>query len=209
MCGPRSAPVAVALLAIGTAVLLELNASARAPRAGQPITPQAFAVDTGALAGATEGVHEAAERLASTFAPSAMDDALTRFLDASAAATASRRGQLLALAKYRLFCFLQTFLGWSRPDASGFTRKATLHVASSGQLRALVGGDTGLPSARSLLDVGSGTGSETAKLAAALSIEPEAVVCLETSSSMRAALAERGFRVAGSPTELPDDERFS
>ena len=28
MCGPRSAPVAVALLAIGTAVLLELNASA-------------------------------------------------------------------------------------------------------------------------------------------------------------------------------------
>ena len=33
MCGPRSAPVAVALLAIGTAVLLELNASARAPRA--------------------------------------------------------------------------------------------------------------------------------------------------------------------------------
>ena len=134
MCGPRSAPVAVALLAIGTAVLLELNASARAPRAGQPITPQAFAVDTGALAGATEGVHEAAERLASTFAPSAMDDALTRFLDASAAATASRRGQLLALAKYRLFCFLQTFLGWSRPDASGFTRKATLHVASVGQL---------------------------------------------------------------------------
>ena len=209
MCGPRSAPVAVALLAIGTAVLLELNASARAPRAGQPIPPQAFAVDTGALAGATEGVHEAAERLASTFAPSAMDDALTRFLDASAAATASRRGQLLALAKYRLFCFLQTFLGWSRPDASGFTRKATLHVASQGQLRALVGGDTGLPSARSLLDVGSGTGSETAKLAAALSIEPEAVVCLETSSSMRAALAERGFRVAGSPTELPDDERFS
>ena len=204
--------LAANLLAV--AVVAEAILNAPKPKPGSPISPEGYAADIALLrdsrerwASASETVHEAADRLAATFVRSSMDSTLRRFLKGSAAATATRRGQIVAYLKQHLFFALQRYLGWSWPDASGFANIATLYVASEEQLRTLVadaasGSGPSDEKPRTLLDVGSGSGTETAKLSAALNIEAEHVACLETSSSMRRALRARGFRAASSADEL-------
>ena len=205
----------VALIAIAAGLMIT---SAPVPQRGAPITARAYAVDVDWLRGsrarrasAAEAVHAAADRLAATFAPSAADAGLARFLNESAAATAGRPGQVALYAKTQLFWALQRLLGWSRPEASGFVRLATLYAASEAQLHTLVrdvaGPASGAP--RTLLDVGSGTGTETAKLAAALGVDAEHVTCLENARPLQRQLLARGFRAVGSPAELSDTALFS
>ncbi len=159
----RAAAAFGAALALLAALLAGWAARrARPARPGVEITPRDYAVDVAWLRAAAAADDDdggaghwggggddqddvvarrlaaASGRLAATFVPSARDAALDAFLDASAAATATRWGQAATLLKSKAFWALQRYLGWSRPDASGFLRKATLHVASEAQLRDLV-----------------------------------------------------------------------
>ena len=181
---------AIAGIAIATGIFIELLKNAPAPRRGNPIRELLYDVKLERL--------ENESMLANTFLKSQPDAELAAFLAASAAATNSTLGRVRALAKRRLFWGLQRWLGLSRTDASGLLSMATLYVGSHQQFRALANG-----TASSLLDVGSGTGTETQKLAAIL--EADDVACLESSKAMRVTLRGLGFRAEATPDELGDD----
>ena len=180
---------AVALLAIAAGVLVELLKNAPAPRRGNAIRELLYDVKLPMLAKDSA--------LSKTFHKAQPDAELAAFLDASARATNSTWGRVKALAKRRLFWGLQRWAGLSRPDASGFLKMATLYVASLNQFATLANGTAAI-----LLDVGSGTGSETLKLAAALGASE--VACLESSKAMRIELRGLGFRAEATPDELGD-----
>lgn len=217
---PLVLATAVGLLSVVAGLLL---ARAPTPQRGIPINEFAFKVDVAWLENwATTGegrTHAAAAALAATFKrnrnAAGPDAALKHFLNASAAASASQRGRAVTLAKWNLFWALQRYLGWSRTDASGFLRLATLYVASEEQLGRLAHAALDAPShdadgaPRSLLDIGAGTGTETAKLAAALGVAPARVTALESSRALRRALRARGFRAASAPDELHDAPPFT
>jgi SAM-dependent methyltransferase len=157
------------------------------------------------LAGSTQaGLLVAGQMLATKFVQSRRDDALDHFLRVSAAATATRWGQVCMHAKEQVFWALQHHLGWSRPDASGALELAQLHVASEAQLRALIHASapprppSGPAAPLSLLDVGSGTGTETAKLSRVLRIDAVRVTCVETSAPLRSTLRSLGFQTSSS-----------
>ena len=181
---------AIAGIAIATGVFMELLKNAPAPRRGNAIRELLYDVKLERL--------ENESHLASTFLKSESDAELAAFLAASAAATNSTLGRVRALAKRRLFWGLQRWLGLSRTDASGLLSMATLYVGSHRQFKALVNG-----TASSLLDVGSGTGTETQKLASVL--QADDVACLESSKAMRVTLRGMGFRAEATPDELGDD----
>mmetsp|Transcript_5471 Transcript_5471/g.13781 ORF Transcript_5471/g.13781 Transcript_5471/m.13781 type:complete len:602 (-) Transcript_5471:23-1828(-) len=181
---------AVAGVAIATGIFLELLKNAPAPRRGNPIRELLYDVKLERLENET--------MLANTFLKSQPDAELAAFLAESAAATNSTLGRVKALAKRRLFWGLQRWLGLSRTDASGLLSMATLYVGSHQQFKDLVNG-----TAASLLDVGSGTGTETQKLASIL--EADDVACLESSKAMRVTLRGLGFRAEATPDELGDD----
>ena len=221
--GRLAIPITFALLAVVLGLALEIVANAPTPRKGGTITKHAYAVDLERLRTSREqkwvagaAVHAAADRLAAgTFVQSSSDGALARFLDDSVAASATWQGRVVMYAKRHLFWALQRYLGWSRTDASGFVQKASLYVASEEQLRGVAANftatdddDDDFDGPRTLLDVGSGTGTETVKVSAALGVDAERVVCLENSEPHRATLEGRGFRTAGSPAEI-GDEQFS
>ena len=197
-----AAPVGMSAVLAG--LCIHLVANAPTPKRGAPITHRDYAVDVGRLRDSRErwpdsaaAVHDAADALATRFVQSSKDVALERFLEESERATKSRWGKVVAHATMLAFKALHYYLGWSRPDASGFLRKATLYVASEDQLRALWRGKAASPAPTgppALLDVGSGRGTETAKLAAALEVEPAHVTCVETSGSMRRTLRALGFQ---------------
>ena len=181
---------AIAGIAIATGIFIELLKNAPTPRRGNPIRELLYDVKLERL--------ENESHLATTFLKSQPDAELAAFLAESAAATNSTLGRMKALAKRRLFWGLQRWLGLSRTDASGLLSMATLYVGSHQQFRALVNG-----TAASLLDVGSGTGTETKKLASIL--ESDDVACLESSKAMRVTLRGMGFRAEATPDELGDD----
>ena len=196
-----------AVVAVVCGVVADLVANAPRPSPGKAITPKAYGVKVDWLresrthwAHAREAVHVAAAALANgTFVRSAPDESLAAFVAESASQTATpARRAAKRLLDYQLFWSLQRYLGWSRPDASGFVGMKRLYVASEAQFRAVAGG----AAAARLLDVGSGTGSETAKVAAALAATD--VVCLETSRSMRRHLEAKGFAAAAPPLDIAD-----
>jgi len=89
-------------------------------------------------------------------------------------------------------------------------KKANLYVASVSQYKELLGysldgcdasDDADSCSAKSLLDVGSGTGTDTVKLASAMNINPTQI----TSRSMRKILKNRGFRVSSSFSDISSE----
>ncbi|EOD05241.1 hypothetical protein EMIHUDRAFT_97165 [Emiliania huxleyi CCMP1516] len=228
-CAPRATllAAAVGLLSIAAASslksLLDQDDHTLRPQPGTKIPKAAFMVNVKWLErwardawreSGLERTDAAAAALAATFSRSKKltpDADLARFLEASAATSASRRGRVLTRLKWAAFYALQLHLGWSRTDASGFLRLQTLYVASEEQFRALLehavlqaglaDAAAGAP-ARSLLDIGAGTGTETAKLAAALGVAPNGVTALESSWALRRALRARGFRAAAALDEL-------
>ena len=181
---------AIAGIAIATGIFMELLKNAPEPRRGNPIRELLYDVKLERL--------ENESQLVQTFVKSQPDAELAAFLAESAAATNSTLGRVRALAKRRLFWGLQRWLGLRRTDASGLLSMATLYVGSHQQFKALVNG-----TASSLLDVGSGTGTETQKLASVL--QSEDVACLESSKAMRVTLRGLGFRAEATPDELGDD----
>lgn len=213
--------IATGVLALLTSAALSYVRSIPRPSPGRPITnARDYGANLAALRRSRarwpgvvhEGVHEAAARLADTFVESRVDDELRDFLRTSEATTATAIGRFVAVAKRFSFYALQRYLGWSWPDASGFVRRAKLYVASEDQFRTLLLGenddDEKSKKRRSekpttLLDIGSGRGTDTAKVAAVLEALPENVVCVETSTSMRRHLAHRGYRAVDS---LGDNE---
>ena len=194
---------AVALVAVCAAFVIEVVLHAPSPEAGDPITQEHYTVDTSTFSSSNK--YECSTILAETFFQSTLDEPLNIFLNESAMATSTAFGRLLAYAKRHAFWSLQRYLGWARTDASGFLRLADLYVASENQLRELLKSSiiNDKTQDKFLLDVGSGRGTETIKLAAALGIHnPKNVHCLESSSAMRSILGKRGFVTAGSISQF-------
>ncbi|KAH8064959.1 hypothetical protein JL722_1849 [Aureococcus anophagefferens] len=166
----------VAVLAMLACVVSDIARRAPTPRRGKAIGVVDYKVDAAWLRDRGDA---ASAKLATTFVQSKRDVTLEAFLAESRRAGATRVGRIALYAvDHYLFWALQRYLGWSRPDASGFLRKASLYVASEAQFARIAG--AGAPA---LLDVGSGTGTETAKLARALGASR--VVAVETSAPMR------------------------
>ena len=181
----------VAVLAMLACVVSDIARRAPTPRRGKAIGVVDYKVDTAWLRDRGDA---AGAKLADAFVQSKRDVTLEAFLAESRRAGATRLGRIALYAvDHYLFWALQRYLGWSRPDASGFLRKASLYVASEAQFARIAG--AGAPA---LLDVGSGTGTETAKLARALGASR--VVAVETSAPMRRQLEARGFEAAA---EIP------
>eukprot|EP00466_Bigelowiella_natans_P019520 jgi/Bigna1/82054/fgenesh1_pg.87_\ len=200
--------VIVAVLAITGGAVGESLANVPVPRKGKLISMRKYAIDVDRLLlsrdhwpDVDENVHVAASKLAATFISSKLDATLAAFLEASAAATASRWGQVVAYAKQHAFWSLQRYLGWSWTDASAFMEMAKLHVASEEQLRRLLlGHEIAAGSVEAnpvrLLDIGAGAGLVTDSLAASLNITDRTnVVCVENSGALRTILKKRGYKV--------------
>ena len=196
--------------AVVTFVGVLLASVLKGPKPGRPIQNARYAIDLEALETA-RAVYPSIKPgvLRETFVQSKPDNALSLFLNESASASASTVGILQTHAKEILYWWLQFFLGWSRTDASGYLNRASLYVASRSQLAAHVGTQAQLKQAKSLLDIGSGTGTETVKLQKVLRLEPKDVTCIENSVTMQTKLRSYGFRIAASPAELPASKRFS
>ena len=149
-----------------------------------------------------ERVLEAAEQLATSFIQLEKDAETKLYLRELADATTTLFGRFKARVSYFLLWSLQYYLGWSRPDASGFVGNS-LYVASEKQFelllaRAMPDLDTAKRSSLRLLDVGSGRATETQKLTAVLEIGSQNVTCVETSERQRAAVRSKGFNVSSS-----------
>ena len=104
------------------------------PKPGHPIKQRHYNVRTQVLsssrtswasdnennaANIPDSIHTTASVLADTFLQMSKDDSLQHFLDESANATSSTGGIFIQYWKEAAFYFLQRYLGWSRPDASG------------------------------------------------------------------------------------------
>ena len=146
--------------------------------------------------------------LLSKFVQLLPDDETNQFLVDSADALSTRSALLKMQFKQLLVQGLQKVLGWSRPDARGFMGVGTLYVASEKQLEAVLRSVVKPNQAtKSILDIGSGTGTETAKLATLLGVAPERVLCLESSKPLQKKLQSRGFTTADG--SIPSDSSFS
>jgi SAM-dependent methyltransferase len=208
---PPSLYLLTAALSITIAIVaFVFNNSIRQPRIGTSIGQKHYFVDANSWSINTkeESLLNAAKNLSTTFSQSSKDEALSIFLEASAAATQTSIGRLKVYFKEQMFWSLQKYLGWSRTDASGFLSKASLYVASENQFQELL-----TPSIRrktvSLLDIGSGTGTETSKVRNVLGIPSKDVTCLENSESMHKKLSFYGFQVSNSFDDLSTTKKFS
>ena len=161
MPAPRNvAAFLVAVLAMLACVVSDIARRAPTPRRGKAIGVVDYKVDAAWLRDRGDA---ASAKLAEAFVQSKRDVTLEAFLAESRRAGATRVGRIALYAvDHYLFWALQRYLGWSRPDASGFLRKASLYVASEAQFARIAGA-----SAPALLEVGSRTEKETAKLARA------------------------------------------
>lgn len=130
--------------------------------------------------------------LSDTFQLFAMDDALQEFLTSRCSNNGwlfGNYGLVFRLKEFLSGYVLEYCLGWSRTDARGFFQLADMHVASESQFKTLLSkavSDEKKKTVR-LLDIGSGTGSETIKLANALSggAATTDVWCLEQSKPLQ------------------------
>ena len=198
------------------------------PRTGKPIRKPHYDINLSRFTelqftlGDERGVLKtAAAQLESTYVPSHLDESLENALKEAAVMTFNSR--VVANLKHMIYRALQYF-GWSHSDASGFVRRAHLYVASTEQFQALLPEiNVSLVDASQVIqvvDVGSGSGTETAKLAEALelsiSINPPPattknplqhvnVTCFESAASLRHQLRSRGFTVADSLEEIADN----
>ena len=164
-----------------------------------------------------------ARELSVTFLQSSQDQFLNNFLNAAEEATKSNFGRISMYFKQQAYWCLQRYMGWSQPDSSGFLSKASLYVASEQQLQALLqrtkytgrgrekATETEIEIAKeNLLDVGSGTGTETKKLRNVLDVRMnEDVTCLENSISRKKILISHGFKTATSFDQLPGTTLFT
>jgi len=119
------------------------------------------------------------------------------FLNSSAQATSSRPLLIIMHLRQLGAKCLQRFLQWTRSSARAFVGISSLYVASERQFFSLLEKQK----ATSVLDIGSGTGSETEKIASVLSVERNNVVCIDTSKHLQKVLRSRGFSVHDS---IPD-----
>ena len=156
--------------------------------------------------------HEAATKLSRSFVLSTLDEATIEFLGESAS-----RSHVMAYLKQKLYWGLQMYFGWSASDSSAFLDMFSLYVASEQQLTSLVEKFVSNASstfngfralAPRLLDVGSGKGTETAKLATVFDIPNEDVTCIETSNPLRRQLSQKKIRTGSSLVDI-GTENFS
>lgn len=103
---------------------------------------------------------------------------------------------------------LREKFGWTRPDARAFAKVSNLYVASKRQFHKVM--QKSVQKQRSgvvsILDVGSGMGSETKKIASVLNVEHINVVTLESSKPLQKTLESEGFTVGDS---IPHETKFS
>jgi len=225
----RLIPAIIVLTGLLFALLLPLTL--QLPKYGTPIRERAYSVDLPFLQQYTttttttkttsttltkdqlNSLTATAKQLSTTFLQSSSDASLTKFLDHSAHASSTKYGLFAMWCKSKAFWFLQNMIGWSRPDASSFLNKASLYVASENQfhahLKKKVVATTTTTMTTKLLDVGSGTGTETFKLQKVLKIEARDVTCLESSVSMQSTLKKQGFNVAASFDDVPSTTKFT
>lgn len=217
-----------ALLVVIVAVAGRAGLVVPAPQLGKVIDGKLYSINAsqfrasrgswfaGEGSNSVEYIHAAADQLVSTFVLSEKDDDTDQFLTRCAEAGQSWAGRVTVHVKHKVYHALQEFLGWSRTDASAFVDRATMYVASKGQLRRLFeqarnrtaiaaehrraaaaevpGPRPATP--RALLDIGAGTGSVTEILASSAGVAPEGVHALEVSAPLRRSLAARGYHAA-------------
>ena len=193
----------------------------RKPKVGFPINNGRYNVDLESFetiinTKSKDGSHKTVvNQLLSTFIQSSYDDSLSQFLQKSEAKGSTKIGILQIYIKETLFWLLQMLLGWARPDASGFVNKASLYVGSRQQIWAVLKPAHNrkppqkMIKPQNLLDLGSGSGTETVKLQSVLGIKPKDVTCIEDSFAMRNKLQLYGFQTKKSHNELSDTEKFT
>jgi hypothetical protein len=166
---------------------------AKPPRPGELITGKMFKINREELDGGNELFSSRFLQL------SEKDEEMREFLKASAQVTDSAVGQVLMHFRQVLVNFLQKYFGWTRPDARAFAGMSGLYVASERQFESVLKSSAfegGLAS--SMLDIGAGTGSETAKIASVLGLDRSDVMTLESSRPLQKILRSKGFSVGDS-----------
>ena len=222
------------LLTIAVAIFAMLSTIA-VPKIGKPITLKNYRIEpkaweewynittttTSASISQEQRLSKCARELSVTFLQSTQDQWLNNFLNAAEEATKSNFGRIKMYFKQQAYWCLQRYMGWSQPDSSGFLSKASLYVASEQQLQAILKRtkDTGQGREKeieiekekeNLLDVGSGTGSETKKIRNVLDVRMNKdVTCLENSISRKKILTSHGFKTATSFDQLPGTTSFT
>ena len=162
------------VLIAAMAYAIILNLGQHVPKLGRSITHERdYVVNLESFPSTNPGL-----ALKSTFHQSALDGPLRAFLADAASASATTAGLLEIRLKSLLFR-TQMFIGRSRPDASATVHLASLYVASPEQLSAVA--TLAEPAPTSLLDIGSGAGTETSKLAVALGLPRQNVTTVELS----------------------------
>ena len=92
-------------------------------------------------------------------------------------------------------------MGWSRTDARGLLQMTSMFVASKQQLQQLLPSQQHLR-VQTMLDIGAGSGTVTATVAAALAPHLRIVTVLEASWVLRYSLWLQGYQTPASPQEL-------
>ena len=188
------------------------------PKAGVPITKQKhYGVDFGTLPLTTT-----LTTISNTFVQSSPDTALSQFLETSLAVTSTPYGLYSTYVTEKI-CWCLIYFGWTKSAVSRFLyNKALLYVASEQQLGRLLTAtpttaatllppppSSSPPPTTTLLDVGSGIGTETAKLHNVLDMNSADVLCVENAKSLHVKLNSYGFQAAISLKGIADTTRFT
>ena len=165
---------------------------AKPPRVGVKIGFSSYNIKS-------ERLSDGGEAISSRFVQLSEDEEMRGFLKASAQVTASTTGQTIMFFRQMLVNLLQNQLGWTRPDARAFAGMSGLYVASEQQFESVLKSTFSQGKrASSMLDIGSGTGSETVKIASVLGLDRSDVMTLEASKPLQKNLRLEGFTVGES-----------
>ena len=140
-------------------------------------------------------------KLSSTFIASHRDSDTDAFLSNSKGRSWSFWGKSCTRLKLYAYKFLLQWLGWSRTDARGLLQMTSMFVASKQQLQQLLPSQQHLR-VQTMLDIGAGSGTVTATVAAALAPHLRNVTVLEASWVLRYSLWLQGYQTPASPQEL-------